>query len=80
MRDMVIFQNHSLLFAVGVSHFVFSIISYLYVSCSRLEKRELIFLLSFTCNYVVYVRRFPLFLGALDGLCYFIATLPGPSI
>ena len=46
----------------------------------RLGKRELICLLLFTCNYVVSVWRFPLPLGAWDGLRYFIVTLPEPSI
>ena len=45
------------------------------------EKRELFFLLLFTCNYVVSVRRGPdPNLGAWDSLCYFIVTFPGPSI
>ena len=37
---------------------LYSIVSYLYVSCSgsiTSGKRELFFLLSFTCNYVVSV-------------------------
>ena len=49
----------------------------------RLGKRELICLLLFTCNYVVSVcslERFPLPLGAWDGLRYFIVALPEPSI
>ena len=46
----------------------------------RLGKRELICLLLFTCNYVVIVKSFPLPLGALDGLRYFIVALPEPSI
>ena len=46
----------------------------------RLGKRELICLLLFTCNYVVSVWRFPLPLGAWDGLRYFIVALPEPSI
>ena len=46
----------------------------------RLGKRELICLLLFTCNYVVSVwMRFPLPLGAWDGLRYFIVALPEPS-
>ena len=44
----------------------------------RLGKRELIFLLSFTCNYVVSVMRGSF--SSWDGLCYFILTLPVPSI
>ena len=43
----------------------------------RVEKRELISLLLFTCNYVVSVRRGFL---AWDGLRYFIVALPEPSI
>ena len=47
----------------------------------RLGKRELICLLSFTGNYVFfYLERFPLPLGAWDGLRYFIVALPEPSI
>ena len=43
----------------------------------RLGKRELICLLLFTCNYVVFcLERFPLPLGAWDGLRYFIVALP----
>ena len=70
-----------MLFDVGGScRSLYSIVSYLYVGCSgsisSVGKRELICLLSFTCNYVVSVRRG----GAWDGLCYFIVALPGPSI
>ena len=49
----------------------------------RLGKRELVCLLLFTCNYSVSVfesLRFPLPLGAWDGLRYFIVALPEPSI
>ena len=50
-----------------------SVVTYLYVRCSRLItwvlKRELIFLLSFTCNYVVSVRRGFLFLLVLRTGC-----------
>ena len=47
----------------------------------RLGKRELISLLLFTCNYVVFcLERFPLPLDAWDGLRYFIVALPEPSI
>ena len=42
----------------------------------RLGKRELICLLLFT----FCLERFPLPLGAWDGLCYFIVALPEPSI
>ena len=41
----------------------------------RFGKRELICLLLFTCNYVVSVfERFPLPLGAWDGLRYFFIS------
>ena len=42
----------------------------------RLGKRELIFLLLFTCNFVVSQcsGRFPLPLGAWDGLSYLIVA------
>ena len=47
----------------------------------RLGKRELICLLSFTCNYVGFcLERLPLPLGAWDGLRDFIVALPEPSI
>ena len=48
----------------------------------RWGKSELICLLSFTCNYVISVRRryLPLPLGAWDGLHYFIVALTGHSI
>ena len=41
----------------------------------RLGKRELLFLLLFTCNYVALLRRFSLPLGAGVGLRYFIVAL-----
>ena len=44
----------------------------------RLGKRELICLLSVTCNCVVSVWRDFLFLLVL-GIGYFIVALPGPS-
>ena len=51
-----------------MSFFVF-FVSYLYVSCSgsitSVGRRELICLLSFTCNYVVSVRRGFVFLLVL---------------
>ena len=46
----------------------------------RLGERELSCLLLFTCKYVVFFERFPLPLGAWDGLHYFIVVLPEPSI
>ena len=44
----------------------------------RLGKRELICLLFSTCGFCL--ERFPLPLGAWDGLRHFIVTLPEPSI
>ena len=65
-----------MLFGVGVTcRILYSIVSYLYVSCSGsitsvvAEERELICLLSFTCNYVVFVRRGFLFLLVLGMGC-----------
>ena len=46
----------------------------------RFGKRELICPLLFTCNCVFCLERFPLTLGAWDGLRYFIVALPEPSI
>ena len=46
----------------------------------QLRKRELIYLLLFTRNYVVLLERFVLPLGAWDGLRYFIVALTVPSI
>ena len=48
----------------------------------RLGKRELICLLLFIFNYVGFLERFPLPLGAWGGLRhgYFIVALPEPSI
>ena len=48
----------------------------------RLGKRELICLLLFTCIKLcgLCMERFPLPLGAWDGLRYFIVALPEPSI
>ena len=74
-----------MLFGVGVScRILYSIASYLYVSCSGsitsvgTEKANL--------SAIVYLRvcgffseRFPLPLGAWDGLRYFVA-LPVPSM
>ena len=75
-----------MLFGIGVSsRNLYSILRYLYVSCSgslpKLGKRELTCLLSFTCNYVVSVLKgIPLPLSACDGLRYLIVALPEPSI
>ena len=46
----------------------------------RMGNRELIYLLLFTCNYVVSVGEVSFPLGAWDGLRYFIVALPEPSI
>ena len=46
----------------------------------QMEKRELICLLLFTCNYVVSVGEVSSPLCAWDGLRYFIVELPEPSI
>ena len=64
-----------MLFGVGVScRILYSIVSYLYISCSGSitsvgEERELACLLSFTCNYVVPVRRGFLFFLVLGMGC-----------
>ena len=74
-----------MLIGEGVSYISYSIVSYFHLSCSGLitsvgEERA-IFLLSFTCNYVVSVSEgFSLPLGVWDRLLYFIAALPGPSM
>ena len=46
----------------------------------RLGKRELIYLLLFTRNYMVSVGEVCFHPGAWDGLRYFIVALPVPSI
>ena len=63
-----------MLIGVGVSClFSYSIVSYLYVSFSPLitsvPKKELFFLLSFTCNYVVSVQGVCLLLLVLGIGC-----------
>ena len=59
-----------MLFGVGVSwRILYSIVSCLCVSRSELGKRELICLLSFTCNDVVSVWRDFLFLLVLGIGC-----------
>ena len=70
------------LFGVGV---LYSFVSCLYVSgvgsITSVGEERANCLLSFTYYYVVSVReRFPLHLGAWDGLRYFIVALPVPSI
>ena len=64
---MLSFKN---VFGVGVScRILYSFVGYLYDQLPRLGKRELICLLSFTCNYVVSVRRGLLFLWVLGMGC-----------
>ena len=68
-----------------MSLFVFFVVfSYITVvdQLPRFGKRELICLLFLTCNYVCgfCLERFPLPLGAWDGIHYFIMALPEPSI
>ena len=75
-----------MLFGVGVlCRILYSTVSYLHVSCSGSitsvgEKRT-------NLPAIVYLKlcgfcsvRFPLPLGAWDGLCYFIVPFPGPCI
>ena len=63
---------------------LYSFVVYLYVngsgSITSVVYRELICLLLFTCNCGFCLERFPLPLGAWDGLLYFIVALPEPSI
>ena len=70
-----------MLFGVGVSCISYSVGTYLYVSfngfITLVGKERAIFLLSFTCNYVVSVRRGFLFflvlrMGCVILLCYFL--------
>ena len=68
-----------------MAYFFYHILIYLCVSYSgsitSLLEKKAIFLLSFTCIYVVSVRRgFSLPLGVWDGLHYFIVALPRPFI
>ena len=63
-----------MLFGVGISYCVsWSLVSYLLYAVaeqlSRLGKRELVFLLLFTCNFVVSVRRRFLFFLVLGISC-----------
>ena len=63
-----------MLFGVGVSsRILYSIVGYFICKPHRINyrlgKRELIFLLSFTCNHVVSVRDF-LFLLVLGNECF----------
>ena len=71
-----------MLFGVGVScGILYSIVSYLYVSHSESitslgEERELICLLAFSCNYVVFVQRDFLFLLVLGWSAFFYCGTP----
>ena len=71
-------------FGVGVScRVLYSFVGYLYVSCIGSITSELLSLLSFTCYYQVCgfcSGKFPLPMGAWDGLHYFIVALSEPSI
>ena len=64
---------------------LYSIVSYLYVSCNGSitsdgeERANLSGIVNLKlCGFCS--ERVPLPLGAWDGLCYFIVALPGPSI
>ena len=65
---------------------MYSVVSYLLYTVvdqlPRLGKRELVFLLLFTCSFVVSVLGRFLFLLVLGMDCafFFIVALPGPSI
>ena len=75
-----------MLLGVGVScRICILLFSYLYVGCSgsitsvgeeRANLSAIVYLQS--CGFCL--ERFSLLLGAWDGLRYFIAALPGPSI
>ena len=71
-----------MLFGVcGSCHILYSIVSYIYVSCSRSItsiKEETACYCLLVCGFCL--EEFPLLLGAWDGLSDFIAALPGPSI
>ena len=75
-----------MLFGVGVScRILFSVVSYLYVSCSgsiTSVGEERANLSAIVCLYFCCfcLERLPLPLGAWDGLHYLIVALPGPSI
>ena len=69
-----------MLFGLGVScRILYSFVSYLLKAVAdqlpRFGKRELICLLSLTCNYVVIVRRGFLFLLVLGMVCFFYILL-----
>ena len=66
-----------MLFGVGILRCVsWSIVSYVLYAVadqlSRLGKREIVFLLLFTCNFVVSVRRRFLFLLVLGLGCFIL--------
>ena len=67
-----------MLFCISVaSYLLYTVVDQL----PRLGKRELVFLLLFTCSFVVSVLGRFLFLLVLGMDCaFFIVALPGPSI
>ena len=72
-------------YGVGVScRILYSSVAYLYVSGSgsvtRLGKRELIYMLVFTYNYVVSVGELSSSSGCLGWATLFYVALPEPSI
>ena len=75
-----------MLFGVGVScRILYSIVSYLYVSCSGSitsvgeERGDFSAIVNLKlCGFCS--ERFPIPLGAWDGLRYFILAFPEPSI
>ena len=74
-----------MLIGVGVScRILYSIVSYFYVSCSisntSVGEERVIFLLSFTCNYVVLFSGVSSSSWCLGWAAFFILALPGPSI
>ena len=75
-----------MLFGVGVlCHILYSIVSYLYVSCngsivSVLEERANLTAIVYLSLCGFCSQRFPLPLGAGDGLRYLTVALHGPSI
>ena len=74
-----------MLFGVGVSCYIlYSIVNYLYVSCSGstsvAEERANLSAIGYLLLCGFCSERFPLPLGNRDGLRHFIVALPGYSI
>ena len=75
-----------MLFRVGVScRILYSVVSYLYLSCSGSitsagEERANLSAIAYLWLCSFCSERFPLTLGAWDGLRYFIVALPVLSI